>query len=63
MTAMIPVIDPKTSVSSRIDLRNADCLMNIMMRDHREQLGTNDLGLLVFVIVAGWMIIFQSGLI
>ena len=27
-----------------------------------QQLGTTDIGLLVFVIVAGWLLLFQSGI-
>ncbi len=32
------------------------------MQDREQQLGTTDLGLVVFVIVAGWLLLFQSGL-
>jgi len=32
------------------------------MENREEQFVINDLGLLVFVIVAGWLILFQSGL-
>lgn len=32
------------------------------MERSRKQLGTSDLGLLIFVIVAGWLLLFQSGL-
>jgi len=32
------------------------------MQNQEQQLGTTDLGLLVFVIVAGWLLLFQSGL-
>lgn len=30
--------------------------------EDREQIGTTDLGLFVFVVVAGWLLLFQSGL-
>jgi len=33
-----------------------------MMENRETQFTTNDLGLLVFVIVAGWLLLFQSGL-
>jgi len=33
-----------------------------MMRDREQQLGTSDIGLLVFVLVAAWLLIFQSGM-
>jgi hypothetical protein len=32
------------------------------MRDREERIGTIDLGLLVFVIAAAWLLLFQSGL-
>ena len=32
------------------------------MRTQENQFETSDLGLLVFVIVAGWLLLFQSGL-
>ncbi|CAN5588623.1 hypothetical protein BH18ACI3_BH18ACI3_03220 [soil metagenome] len=32
------------------------------MQNQEQQIGTTDLGLLVFVIVAGWLLLFQSGL-
>jgi hypothetical protein len=32
------------------------------MQNQENQLGANDLGLLVFVLVAGWLLLFQSGL-
>jgi len=32
------------------------------MPNREKQLGTTDLGLIVFVIVAGWLLLFQSGL-
>jgi len=32
------------------------------MQNREQQYGTTDLGLLVFVIVAGWLLLFQSGL-
>ena len=32
------------------------------MENRGTQFGTNDLGLLVFVVVAAWLLIFQSGL-
>ncbi len=32
------------------------------MKNYEEQLGTTDLGLLLFVLVAGWLLLFQSGL-
>ncbi len=32
------------------------------MENRQRQLGTTDLGLLVFVIVAGWLLLFQSGI-
>lgn len=33
------------------------------MRGSEEQLGTSDLGLLIFVIVGGWALLFLSGLV
>lgn len=37
--------------------------MGTLEMDRREQqLGTTDIGLLVFVIVAGWLLLFQSGI-
>jgi hypothetical protein len=30
--------------------------------EDREQIGTNDLGLVLFIVVAGWLLIFHSGL-
>jgi hypothetical protein len=33
-----------------------------MMRSREQQLGTADLGLLVFVLVAAWLLVFRSGL-
>jgi hypothetical protein len=32
------------------------------MRNQENQLGANDIGLLVFVLVAGWLLLFQSEL-
>lgn len=32
------------------------------MENREEQFGTTDIGLLVFVLVAGWLLLFQSGL-
>lgn len=32
------------------------------MEEREQQFGTTDIGLLVFVVVAGWLLIFQSGL-
>jgi len=32
------------------------------MQDRENQIGTTDIGLLVFVIVAGWLLLFYSGL-
>lgn len=32
------------------------------MNTQEKQLGTTDIGLLVFVIVAGWLLLFQSGI-
>lgn len=32
------------------------------MRNKENYFDTNDLGLVVFVLVAGWLLIFQSGL-
>jgi len=32
------------------------------MEDRESQFTTNDLGLLLFVVVAGWLLLFQSGL-
>lgn len=32
------------------------------MKNREQQLGTTDLGLLVFVIAASWLLLFQSGL-
>jgi hypothetical protein len=32
------------------------------MEDRERQFTTNDLGLLLFVVVAGWLLLFQSGL-
>jgi hypothetical protein len=32
------------------------------MRNQENQLQANDIGLLLFVLVAGWMLLFQSGL-
>lgn len=34
----------------------------VVMEKRETQIGTNDLGLLVFVVVAAWLLIFQSGL-
>lgn len=33
------------------------------MRNKEQPLGMNDLGLLAFVIVAAWLLLFQSGLV
>jgi len=33
------------------------------MNDPKQQLGTSDIGILIFIIVAGWFLLFQSGLI
>lgn len=33
-----------------------------MMENREQPLGTNDIGLTKFVIVAGWLLLFQSGL-
>jgi hypothetical protein len=32
------------------------------MQNQENQLEVNDLGLLLFVLVAGWLLLFQSGL-
>jgi hypothetical protein len=32
------------------------------MEDRTQQINTSDLGLLVFVLVAGWLLLFQSGI-
>ena len=32
------------------------------MERREQQLNTSDLGLLIFVLVAGWLLLFQSGL-
>ena len=32
------------------------------MEDRQRQFTTNDLGLVLFVIVAGWLLLFQSGI-
>jgi hypothetical protein len=32
------------------------------MENRQQQFGTQDMGLLVFVIVAGWLLLFQSGI-
>jgi hypothetical protein len=32
------------------------------MEDRERQLTTNDLGLVLFVLVAGWLLLFQSGI-
>lgn len=32
------------------------------MHRQQQQLGTTDIGLLIFVIVAGWLLLFQSGI-
>jgi hypothetical protein len=32
------------------------------MEDREQKLGTSDLGLLAFVLVAAWLLLFQSGL-
>jgi hypothetical protein len=32
------------------------------MENRQQQLGTTDIGLLIFVIVAGWLLLFQSGI-
>lgn len=32
------------------------------METHEQQLNTSDLGLIVFVVVAGWLLLFQSNL-
>ncbi len=31
------------------------------MRDHEQEFGTTDIGLMLFVVVAGWVLIFYSG--
>lgn len=33
------------------------------MRKSEEQIGTSDIGLMIFVIVGGWVLLFLSGLI
>jgi len=33
-----------------------------VMERREGHIGTNDIGLIIFVIVAGWMLLFQSGL-
>jgi hypothetical protein len=33
------------------------------MEDRERQFTTNDLGLVLFILVAGWLLLFQSGLI
>jgi len=32
------------------------------MHDRTQQFNTSDLGLVVFVIIAGWLLLFQSGI-
>jgi len=32
------------------------------MERREQQLNTTDLGLLIFVVVAGWLLLFQSGI-
>jgi hypothetical protein len=32
------------------------------MEDRTQQLNTSDLGLIVFVLIAGWLLLFQSGI-
>jgi len=32
------------------------------MHDRTQQFNTSDLGLFVFVLVAGWLLLFQSGI-
>jgi len=32
------------------------------MEDREQQFGTNDIGLLLFAVVAAWLLIFYSGL-
>jgi hypothetical protein len=33
-----------------------------LVENREQQFGTADIGLLVFVIVAGWLLLFQSGI-
>jgi len=33
------------------------------MSDPEQQFGTSDIGVLIFIIVAGWFLLFQSGLV
>jgi hypothetical protein len=37
-------------------------LGDTVMENRETQFTTNDIGLLVFVLVAGWLLLFQSGL-
>jgi hypothetical protein len=41
-------------------LRNAPCEGEKMMERRERQFETNDLGLMIFAIVAGWLLLFQS---
>lgn len=34
----------------------------LKMKSREQEIGTNDLGLLIFVIIAGWLLLFQSGI-
>ena len=45
-----------------IGLRNAHCKGGEVMERQEGQFELNDLGLVIFAIVAGWFLLFQSGL-
>jgi hypothetical protein len=36
--------------------------MRNKLREHESELRTNDLALILFIIVAGWLLLFQSNL-
>ncbi|HMJ08355.1 MAG TPA: hypothetical protein VK468_05080 [Pyrinomonadaceae bacterium] len=44
-------------------MKERSLLWGIVMENRETQFTTNDLGLLLFVIVSGWLLLFQSGLI
>ncbi|MEP7212978.1 MAG: hypothetical protein ABI791_07880 [Acidobacteriota bacterium] len=43
-------------------MKERSLLWEKVMENRETQFTTNDLGLLVFVLVAGWLLLFQSGL-
>jgi hypothetical protein len=46
----------------RVLVKERSLLWGKVMENRETQFTTNDLGLLVFVLVAGWLLLFQSGL-